>query len=312
MKNRGITLVSLVITIIILIILAGLSLNLVLGENGLFHRAVSAQEMQKVAQIKEKLSLEIAAAETDAIIRNEKLEQKQLEDIIQKYGTLQEDKDTIITKDGNYKISLKEIWYGTLSNSGSYTDKVEQVQVLEQEIADLQKKYDDLKRLNDGNGAILESLQTQIETLKTEKEDLEKQKTNLETQLADAQTANSNLTTTLQQEQEKSQQLEQQITDLSNKKLKKVQLTASSGNTYNVTSYENYQDFTLDNFSYTARGSAWLWNDCSGQGYGPTISLSYNNQTGILTVITNNDAVGFGNGNCSTSVSGVFLTYLSD
>ncbi len=50
---KGITLISLVITIIILIILAGISINLVLGENGLFNRAKQAKEEYINAQIAE-------------------------------------------------------------------------------------------------------------------------------------------------------------------------------------------------------------------------------------------------------------------
>lgn len=48
--NKGITLVALVITIIVLIILAGISINLVLGEDGIFKRAVEAREKTKEAQ----------------------------------------------------------------------------------------------------------------------------------------------------------------------------------------------------------------------------------------------------------------------
>ena len=136
-KEKGITLVSLVVTIIILIILAGVSINLLLGENGVITKSKEAKRAQEIAEIKEKLSLEIAAAETDAIIRNESLEQRQLEDIVNKYGTLQEDKDTIITKKNNYQISLKEIWYGVLSESGSYTDKVNKIEELEKEVEEL-------------------------------------------------------------------------------------------------------------------------------------------------------------------------------
>ncbi len=50
---KGITLISLVITIIILIILAGISINLVLGKNGLFNRAKQAKEEYINAQIAE-------------------------------------------------------------------------------------------------------------------------------------------------------------------------------------------------------------------------------------------------------------------
>lgn len=48
-QNKGITLVSLVVTIIILIILAGVSINAILGENGIITIAKQAKEnMQKV------------------------------------------------------------------------------------------------------------------------------------------------------------------------------------------------------------------------------------------------------------------------
>lgn len=44
MKNRGITLISLIVTIILLIILAGVGISLSLGENGLFKKAKYAKE----------------------------------------------------------------------------------------------------------------------------------------------------------------------------------------------------------------------------------------------------------------------------
>ena len=54
MKNKkGITLVSLVVTIIVLIILAGVSINLTLGENGIITMAKKARENMELAQIDE-------------------------------------------------------------------------------------------------------------------------------------------------------------------------------------------------------------------------------------------------------------------
>ena len=51
-KKQGITLIALVITIIVLIILAGVSINLVLGENGIITMAKRAKEdMEKAAEI---------------------------------------------------------------------------------------------------------------------------------------------------------------------------------------------------------------------------------------------------------------------
>ena len=41
---KGITLIALVVTIIILLILAGLSIQILSGENGLINRTISAKE----------------------------------------------------------------------------------------------------------------------------------------------------------------------------------------------------------------------------------------------------------------------------
>ena len=201
MKNqKGITLVALVVTIIVLIILAGISINLLLGDNGIITKAQEAKKQQKIAEVKEKISLELASAETDAIIRNESLEEEQLNDIVSKYGTLQDDKDTILTKDDNYEISLKEIWYGTLSTSGSYSDKKKQIEILEKELKELQDKYNELEQINSGNSETLNNLRNQITTLESEKKTLEdnlkaeqdKNKT-LETQMADLNNKYDNL-----------------------------------------------------------------------------------------------------------------------
>ena len=54
MKNqKGITLVSLVITIIVLIILAGISINILLGDNGIITKAQQAKENTILAQEEE-------------------------------------------------------------------------------------------------------------------------------------------------------------------------------------------------------------------------------------------------------------------
>ena len=46
-SKRGITLVALVITIIIMIILAGVSVQLVLGENGVLTKSKTAKECSR-------------------------------------------------------------------------------------------------------------------------------------------------------------------------------------------------------------------------------------------------------------------------
>ena len=60
-KNQnGITLVALVVTIIVLLILAGVSLSLVAGENGILGRATGAVDKNEIATAKEQVQLLLA------------------------------------------------------------------------------------------------------------------------------------------------------------------------------------------------------------------------------------------------------------
>ena len=63
-KNQGITLIALVITIIVLLILAGVSLSLVAGENGILKRATTAVDKNNQAQINEEVELAMADLKT--------------------------------------------------------------------------------------------------------------------------------------------------------------------------------------------------------------------------------------------------------
>ena len=55
-KNiKGITLIALVITIIVLLILAGVTINLTLGQNGIFKTAEQAGKEYSEAEAREKL-----------------------------------------------------------------------------------------------------------------------------------------------------------------------------------------------------------------------------------------------------------------
>ena len=56
-NNNGVTLVALVVTIIVLIILAGISINLLLGDNGIITIAKKAKENIELAKIEEETQL---------------------------------------------------------------------------------------------------------------------------------------------------------------------------------------------------------------------------------------------------------------
>ena len=66
MSNSAITLIALIITIIVLLILAGVTLNMVMGENGIFGKANNAKNKTEVAQYEEELRICVLELQTDA------------------------------------------------------------------------------------------------------------------------------------------------------------------------------------------------------------------------------------------------------
>ena len=57
--ERGITLIALVITIIVLLILAGVTIATLTGENGILTRASDAKEQTEIAEVKERVQTDI-------------------------------------------------------------------------------------------------------------------------------------------------------------------------------------------------------------------------------------------------------------
>ena len=71
-KERGITLIALVITIVILIILATVSINVVLGEGGLIQRAQEGKDLTEQARIDEEEELTGAEEYINSVINERK------------------------------------------------------------------------------------------------------------------------------------------------------------------------------------------------------------------------------------------------
>ena len=109
-ENKGITLIALVITIIILLILAGISISS-LTNNGLFGKAQDADKQTEIAQIKEDIQLDIQAKQTEDLgpISNE-----EVLGILETHGTVnyEDDGKTIkgITTEKGYEIPIAEIY----------------------------------------------------------------------------------------------------------------------------------------------------------------------------------------------------------
>ncbi len=63
--KRGITLIALVITIIVLLILAGVSIAILTGQNGILNQAQKAKEQTEYKSAEEKVKLAIMGAKSD-------------------------------------------------------------------------------------------------------------------------------------------------------------------------------------------------------------------------------------------------------
>ena len=63
-SNTAITLVALVITIIVLLILTGVTLNMVIGNNGIFKKANKASEETKKSSVVEDIRLKVLEVQT--------------------------------------------------------------------------------------------------------------------------------------------------------------------------------------------------------------------------------------------------------
>lgn len=63
-EQKGVTLIALVITIIVLLILAGVSIAFLTGENGILNKSTKAAAEQKVAEAKELATTEVVTQYT--------------------------------------------------------------------------------------------------------------------------------------------------------------------------------------------------------------------------------------------------------
>ena len=118
MKQKGITLIALVITIIVLLLLAGISIAMLTGENGILTKGNNAKEQTERQEVIENAKLKILEYETE----NEgKITDEKAYEIIAKYDkdykenetfvfkTNDQDEEYFITKEG-HKILVKEVW----------------------------------------------------------------------------------------------------------------------------------------------------------------------------------------------------------
>lgn len=67
-KEKAITLIALIVTIVILLILAGVTIATLTGDNGLYGRAKQAKENYSISEAKEKLTTKLMQLQTEIIV----------------------------------------------------------------------------------------------------------------------------------------------------------------------------------------------------------------------------------------------------
>ncbi len=120
-EEKAITLVALVITIIVLLILAGITLSMVLGPNGIIERAKQAKEETNKAAVVSNMQLDILSKQLEKNGGN--ITQAELEEIVTKYAEeiIRDDEGNItgIKAEGvKGTISIAEIYSGELKENG--------------------------------------------------------------------------------------------------------------------------------------------------------------------------------------------------
>ncbi len=145
-NERGITLIALVITIIVLIILASVSIAMLTGDNGILKKAITAKEKTIEAEDEEKINLAILAARDN----NGDFNRELLKEELGKYGLTGEDGEngtTTVTANGK-KYTIDSEGRVTSEDLTENDDKKEINNITAQMVAENPEKYYGLKVTN--------------------------------------------------------------------------------------------------------------------------------------------------------------------
>lgn len=122
-KKQGITLITLIITIVILLIFAGIAIGMLTGENGLFTRAQQAKEKTEEVQNNENGTLKEYATKIDEYVSGTSRDGASLEvfkkieetSTVNTYSYTGSEQEYIAPEDGYYKIECWGAQGGTYS-----------------------------------------------------------------------------------------------------------------------------------------------------------------------------------------------------
>ncbi len=115
-SNKAITLVALVITIIVLLILAGVTINVIIGDNGIISKARDAKNKTENVSIEEEIELAISASKIDfyandgiitASTLNEYTDKGEFSDVVVENGNISSGKFLLYLTNETYNFSFE-------------------------------------------------------------------------------------------------------------------------------------------------------------------------------------------------------------
>ena len=119
-NKQGITLIALVVTIIILLILSGITIGTLIGNGGIIEKAQEAKKATIVSAIKEQIEIDKLSKSLEK--EDGMITEDELKEILENYGEIIYDEDGeliegIIEKDNGYEVLLPDIMDGVINQN---------------------------------------------------------------------------------------------------------------------------------------------------------------------------------------------------
>lgn len=299
-QDKGITMVSLVVTMIILMILAGISFNIMIGENGIITKAKQAKQNITLAgeaeaiqlnqlyyelETGEQMTEDEESSKKDEIIA---LLQKQIDELQKQVADLQKQIDNLSVSCAQKDAIIVNLQKQIEENEKTMQDLKNQIAVKDSTIADLQKQLTEKNNTITNLQTQLKDAQDKFTNLQNNYHALQNSYNNLNTEYSNFKSiiataiTNKGITTSANAS---AQVMANNISSITGTKV----INLGNGTSFNVSNYSGYKNFTIDNFIvgiYSAgvtQTSHQEYNQ-SGRASGFTISKSYNASTGVLTL----------------------------
>ncbi len=167
---KGITLITLVVTIIVLLLLAGVTINLTIGHNGIFSRAKEAKTSYEREALLEEMRLAMLDKKLE---KGADLTNEDVADALGKFGEVQKNDDGTVTgvkpNGGDEVITFDEIENGETASGGAEGEgggsTGPESGITSAELAALRGEVTDLANATEANSASIASLEAQIKSL---------------------------------------------------------------------------------------------------------------------------------------------------